>query len=49
MPILPKEAPYIVKSSVDLVRGENKVYTATLPALPEEDLSFTLSADKKIT
>jgi len=47
--ITPQEAPYIVKSSVDLIKGENKVYTATLAALPEEDLSFTLYADKKIT
>lgn len=47
--ITPKEAPYIVKSSIDLIKGENKVYTATLAALPEEDLSFTLYADKKIT
>lgn len=47
--ITPKEAPYIVKSSVDLIKGENKVYTAALAALPEEDLSFTLYADDKIT
>jgi hypothetical protein len=47
--IPPKEAPYIVKSSVDLVRGKNKAYTAALPTLPEEDLSFSLYADKKIT
>jgi hypothetical protein len=47
--ITPKEAPYIVKSSINFIKGENKIYTATLPALPKEDLSFTLYADKKIT
>jgi hypothetical protein len=47
--ITPKEAPYIVKSSVNFIKGENKIYTAILPTLPKEDLSFTLYADKKIT
>jgi hypothetical protein len=47
--ITPKQAPYIVKSSVDLIKGENKLYTATLTDLPAEDLSFTLYADEKIT
>ena len=47
--ITPKDAPYIVKSSVDFIKGEGKVYTATLAALPEEDLSFTLYANQKIT
>jgi hypothetical protein len=47
--ITPKQAPYIVKSSVDLMKGENKLYTATLTNLPEEDLSFTLYAEEKIT
>jgi hypothetical protein len=47
--ITPKAAPYIVKSSVDFIKGENKIYTAALPTLPKEDLSFTLYADKQIT
>jgi len=47
--ITPPEAPYIVKSSIELVKGENNVYTAALAALPEEDLFFTLYEDEKIT
>ncbi|SDK66679.1 hypothetical protein [Natronincola ferrireducens] len=47
--IPPKEAPYIVKSSIELEKGEDKVYTATLPNLPDEDLSFTLYAHETIT
>lgn len=47
--ITPKEVPYVVKSSVNLIKGKNKIYTAALPTLPAEDLSFTLYADKKIT
>jgi hypothetical protein len=47
--ITPQEAPYIVKSSVDLIKGENKIYTAALADLPKEDLSFTLYANKNIT
>lgn len=43
------EAPYIVKSSIELVKGENNVYTAALADLPEEDLFFTLYEDEKIT
>ncbi|WZL74562.1 hypothetical protein QBE52_07685 [Clostridiaceae bacterium 35-E11] len=47
--IPPQEAPYIVKSNIELLKGENKVYTAALADLPEEDLSFTLYGDEKIT
>ena len=47
--ITPEEAPYIVKSNIELSKGENKVYTATLTDLPEDDLSFTLYIDEKIT
>lgn len=47
--ITPKQAPYIVKSSIDLIKGQGNAYTATLAALPKEDLSFTLYANQKIT
>ncbi|HHV18380.1 MAG TPA: hypothetical protein GXZ27_05920 [Thermoanaerobacterales bacterium] len=44
-----QKAPYIVKSSIQLTKGENNTYTATLAELPEDDLSFTLYAHEKIT
>jgi hypothetical protein len=47
--IAPQEAPYIVKSSIEFIKKENHVYTATLAGLPEDDLSFTLYADENIT
>lgn len=47
--IPPKEVPYIVKSSVELTKGENNIYTAVLEELPENDLSFTLYENEKIT
>ncbi len=47
--VTPEEAPYIVESNIELAKEENKVYTATLTDLPENDLAFTLYADKKIT
>lgn len=47
--IPPKEAPYIVKSSIDFHRDEGGVYTADLEALPQEDLSFTLYENVRIT
>jgi hypothetical protein len=47
--ITPQKAPYVVKSNIKLAQEENKVYTATLAELPENDLSFTLYQEKKIT
>lgn len=47
--IAPDEAPYIVKSNIDFEKEENNVYTAALENLPEDDLSFTLYANAKIT
>lgn len=47
--IPPQEAPYIVKSNIKLTKEENRVYTATLAELPEDDLSFTLYANEQIT
>ncbi len=47
--IPPKEAPYVVKSSIEFIKDESHVYTASLEALPQEDLSFTLYENKKIT
>ncbi|MEL7564064.1 MAG: hypothetical protein AAGU27_04205 [Dehalobacterium sp.] len=47
--ITPQKAPYIIKSSIKLAKGENNTYTATLNDLPEDDLSFTLYEDEKIS
>jgi hypothetical protein len=47
--IPPSQAPYIVKSSVELTMKEDGVYTAALATLPDDDLSFTLYANKRIT
>jgi len=47
--IPPEETPYIVRSSVDLVREESGIYTAFLESLPEEDLSFALYEKEEIT
>ncbi|MCT8137769.1 hypothetical protein H1D32_08365 [Anaerobacillus sp. CMMVII] len=47
--IPPEQAPYIVSSSVDLVKDENNMYLTNLAQLPEEDLTFTLYADEEIT
>ncbi|HWR60318.1 MAG TPA: hypothetical protein VN580_01825 [Clostridia bacterium] len=47
--IPPEQAPYIVRSSIDLVREESGVYTAFLESLPEEDFSFALYEKGEIT
>ncbi len=47
--ITPEEAPYIIKSSVDLNREDNNIYSAALNSLPEQDLSFTLYYKEKIS
>lgn len=47
--ITPNQAPYIVSSSIDLKKEDGNVYTASLSKLPEEDLSFTLFANQKVT
>jgi len=47
--ITPKKAPYIINSSIDLIKEEGNIYTAELEKLPEEDLSFTLYSKEKIT
>lgn len=44
-----QEALYVVESNIELVRGENGVYTAALGSLPEEDFSFTLYSSEEIT
>lgn len=47
--ITPQKAPYIIDSSIDFNKEEGNVYTAALAKLPEEDLSFTLYHNEKIT
>lgn len=43
------KVPYIVKSNIELVKEGNKLYSAKLTELPEEDFSFTLYSDKSIS
>jgi hypothetical protein len=47
--VTPKAAPYVVASSLELVRSEDQVYTTTLAELPEDDFFFTLYEAEKIT
>jgi hypothetical protein len=47
--ITPQEAPYIIDSSINLIKEKSNIYTAKLEKLPEEDLSFTLYSKEKIT
>jgi hypothetical protein len=47
--IPPKEAPFLVKSSIGFNKDEGGVYTASLDTLPGEDLSFTLYENGKVT
>jgi len=47
--VTPKEAPYIIDSSIELTKDDANIYTATLEKLPEEDLTFTLYSNEKAT
>lgn len=47
--IPPKKYPYIVSSSLDLIRNEDGRYIAEFTALPSEDLSFTLYSKEEVT
>ncbi|MGI6552085.1 MAG: hypothetical protein GX779_03865 [Clostridia bacterium] len=47
--IPPAKAPYLVESSIGLNRGENGIYQALLPGLPEGDLFFSLYENEKIS
>ncbi|WP_026894664.1 hypothetical protein [Clostridiisalibacter paucivorans] len=47
--IPPKEAPYIVSSNIEFDRHKDGFYTAELSDLPEQDLSFTLYSNEKVT
>lgn len=47
--IPPTAAPYVVESSVDLIREQNGIYSTALERLPEEDLFFSLYSHDKIT
>lgn len=47
--ITPQAAPYIIDSSVEFTKEEGNIYTAEFEKLPEEDLSFTLYPNEKIT
>lgn len=47
--IPPQDAPYVVASNIELVRGADHGYTATLAELPKEDFSFTLYSAERIT
>ncbi|SNS36492.1 hypothetical protein SAMN05446037_1008162 [Anaerovirgula multivorans] len=45
----PAEHPYIIDSSVNLVRKEDGTYTGSFESLPEVDLSFSLYYNEEIT
>lgn len=45
----PKEHPYIVASSLELIKNKDGTYTGEYTELPKEDLSFTLYSKEEIT
>ncbi len=45
----PEEAPYIIKSNLELTADGRNRYTASFDALPKEELSFTLYKNAKAT
>ncbi|MBU9712015.1 hypothetical protein [Evansella tamaricis] len=47
--VTPDEAPFIVSSSIDLMKKDHHVYQVSLDQLPEEDLSFTLYVEEDVT
>jgi hypothetical protein len=47
--ITPKEAPYIVNSSIELKEENAGRYTASLDSLPDSDFVFSIYEDRKIT
>jgi hypothetical protein len=46
--IPPEESPYLVESSIELIK-EGNIYTASIESLPEDDLTFTLYHKDKVT
>jgi hypothetical protein len=47
--LTPKEAPYLVDSSVSFEKTGEREYTAFLSSLPDQDLRFSLYEDEQIT
>lgn len=47
--IPPNEHPYILESSIELIRNKDGIYTGDFETLPNEDLSFTLYSKEEIT
>lgn len=47
--IPPEQAPHIIKSNIKLDKEENNVHIASFEKLPDDDLTFTLYANEKIT
>ena len=45
----PEEAPYIIESSLELTADGRSRYTASFDELPQEELSFTLYKNEKVT
>ena len=45
----PAEHPFIIDSTIDLVRNDEGFYIANLDGLPDNDLSFTLYSNEKVT
>lgn len=47
--ITPEEAPYIIESSLELIKNGDRHYTASLENLPQEDLIFTIYEKEEIS
>lgn len=45
----PESNPYIIDSSLDLIRNEEGIYTGNFENLPDEDLFFSLYYNERIT
>ncbi|QAT48501.1 hypothetical protein EQM14_01190 [Caproiciproducens sp. NJN-50] len=45
----PKEAPYVVRSSLPMTRSQDGSYTAKFNSLPDGDLTFSLYPSEKLT
>ena len=47
--IPPQDSPFIIESSLELVRNEEGSYIGRFESLPEEDLTFTLYEKEEVT
>ncbi len=47
--IAPDQAPYLIDSSIEMQRGDDGIYRASLGDLPKEDINFILYNKEKIS